>query len=62
MKKKYISPAILVMKIEAETIMAASDGLNTIDVAFDNSGNTFNGSFRAKGHSSVWDFDDEEED
>lgn len=62
MKKKYISPAIVVMKIETETIMAASDGLNTIDVAFDNSGNTFNGSFRAKGHSSVWDFDDEEED
>lgn len=50
------------MTVEAETIMAASDGQNTIDVAFDNSGNTFNGSFRAKGHSSVWDFDDEEED
>lgn len=62
MKKKYVAPAILGMTVEAETIMSASDGQNTIDVAFNDSGDTFNSPFRAKRHNSVWDFDDEEED
>ncbi len=57
----YVSPAILVMTMETEAFMAASGSQNTIDVAFDDSDNTFNGSFRTKGHNSVWDFDDEED-
>lgn len=61
MKKNiYVKPEILVVNVEAETLMAAS-GLDTVSVAFGDETVGTGWSVDAKGHSfNVWGDDEEE--
>lgn len=57
-KKTYIKPEMLVMNIEAETLLAASP-----DSVEAEKGSTFveSGTWAdSKGHTGVWDFDEED--
>ena len=62
-KKKYITPALTVLAIDGETMMAGSDPVNTSNIEeLKYGGNSSGGNGGdAKIPGSIWNFDDDDE-